>query len=139
MLTYFKGGFNQYEFRVEPIPSGSDYLAFRLQDMTTQINHGVLLNPGQWSYDTQESIVSFSVNLDTTTGNAPIGNEMRGTLTPGYSVSSSEEDTVIYNETVWRGSVQFFASQSEDKPAYVNQNDGFTSYDDSSNTYIIIK
>jgi hypothetical protein len=137
MLTYFKGGFNNYEFRVEPIPSGSDYLSFRLQDMTTQINHSVLFNPGQWSYDAEESIVSFSVNLDTTTGNLPIGNELRGTLTPAFVPSGSQ--FIEFNDTVWRGSVQFFASQSEDKPAYVNQNDGFKSYDDSSNTYIILK
>jgi hypothetical protein len=119
MLPYYKEMFNGYTIRVNQIPSGSDYLALRLQDMTTQADYGVLFNPGQWSYDEYESFVSFSVNLDTTTNQAPVGNQFRATLTPAYVPSGSE--FVAYNDDVWHGTFQFFQSQSLDKPNYINQ------------------
>jgi hypothetical protein len=138
MLTYYKGGFNDYMIRTAQIPCGSNYLALRLQDMLTQTDYGVLLNPGQWTYNQPESFVSFSVNLDTTTGNTPNASQFRATLVPAYVPSGSE--SVSYNDEVWNGSIQFFQSQSVDKTGYVNQIplEGRLSAD-SSNEYIILK
>jgi hypothetical protein len=121
MLTYFKGDYNDYCIRVQPIPSGSTHLSLEIQDMTTLRNYGLFFSPGQWSYSEYESFVSFSVDLDVTTfSEAPQGNEFRMTLYPAAFPSGS----VILAPTsdyVWRGSIAFFVSQSEDKPNYVNQ------------------
>ena len=114
MLTYYKDRYNDYTIRTAAISSEATHLALTIQDMTTLENHGVMFNPGQWSYSEYESFVSFSVNLDTTTNDMPVGNEFRATLTPWVTGSG-------YFEPVWDGSFQFFTSQSIDKPAYVNQ------------------
>ncbi len=137
MLTYYKGRYNDYMIRTQQIPSGSGFLRLELQDMLTQKNYGVLLNPGQWSYNECESFVSFSVNLDTTTSNAPEGSQFRATLTPAATSSTSP---LTYLNDVWDGSFGFFASQSVDKTSYVNQIplSGSTLSADSSNEYIIM-
>lgn len=120
MLSYYKGDYNQYTIRVEPIPSGSTHLGLTIQDMTTQEDYGLYFSPGQWSYSEYESYVSFSVDLDTTTfDEAPEGNEFRMRLYPAYFQSGSQVITQL--DDVWRGSIAFFVSQSEDKPSYVNQ------------------
>lgn len=144
MLTYFKGGYNDYTIRVEPIPSGSTHLGLTIQDMTTQENYGLYFSPGQWSYSEYESFVSFSVDLDTTTfEEAPEGNEFRMTLYPAYFPSGS--DTLTTLPEVWHGSIGFFVSQSEDKPSYVNQIplpvNGIPPYKSevSNNTFIILQ
>lgn len=144
MLTYFKGTFNDYTIRVEPIPSGSTHLGLTLQDMTTQKNYSIIFSPGQWSYEPYESFVSFSVDLDTTTvDEAPEGNEFRMTLFPGYFMSGSSVITAY--PRVWHGSIGFFVQQNEDKPAYTNQIplpvDGENPYKSevSNNTFIILQ
>jgi len=120
MLSYYKGDYNQYTIRVEPIPSGSTHLGLTIQDMTTQEDYGLYFSPGQWSYSEYESYVSFSVDLDITTfDEAPEGNEFRMRLYPAYFQSGSQVITQL--DDVWRGSIAFFVSQSEDKPSYVNQ------------------
>lgn len=120
MLTYFKGGYNDYTIRVEPIPSGSTHLGLTIQDMTTQQNYGAYFSPGQWSYSEYESFVSFSVDLDGTTfDEAPEGNEFRMYLFPAYFPSGSQVLTNL--SPVWHGSIGFFVEQSENKPSYVNQ------------------
>jgi len=136
MQTYFKDGYNGYTLRVESFPSNRNYLSLQLQDMTTQANHAVLFNPGQWSYDSYESFVSFSVDLDTATSDQPTGAQFRATLTPGIKSGS---EAVVYDEPVWHGSWQFFTSQSIDKTEYTNQiplSQSYTSVT-SSNSYII--
>jgi len=136
MLTYFKDGYNGYTVRVEPFPSNNNYLSLELQDMTTQDNHSVLFNPGQWSYSSYESFVSFSVDLDTVTNDQPQGAQFRAVITPGIKSGS---EAVVYGEPVWHGSFQFFTSQSIDKVEYTNQiplSSSFLSYT-SSNDYII--
>ena len=144
MLTYFKGAFNDYTIRVEPIPSGSTHLGLTLQDMTTQKNYSIVFSPGQWSYSEYESFVSFSVDLDTTTvDEAPEGNEFRMTLFPGYYMSGSNVLTTY--PRVWHGSIGFFLPQNEDKPAYTNQIplpvEGENPYKSevSNNTFIILQ
>lgn len=136
MLTYYKGRFNDYMIRTSQLPCGSNYLALRLQDMLTQTDYGVLLNPGQWTYNEPESFVSFSVNLDTTTGNTPNATQFRAVLVPAISSSTTP---FTYQQPVWNGSIEVFQSQSVDKTAYVNQIplEGRLSAD-SSNEYIIL-
>lgn len=136
MLTYFKDGIQSYTIRVEQFPTNQNYLALNLQDMTTQDNYSLVLNPGSWSYSSYESFVSFSINLDTVTGDQPTGAQFRGVLTPGIKTGS---EAVVYSEPVWHGSLQFFTSQSIDKVEYINQiplSGSFLSYT-SSNEYII--
>jgi hypothetical protein len=122
MLTYYKGDYNDYCVRVEPIPSSSTHLTIEIQDMTTQRNYGANFSPGQWSYSEYESFVSFSVDLDVTTfSEAPTGNEFRMVLYPQAFPSGSDVLQPTTDGPIWRGSIAFFASQSEDKPNYVNQ------------------
>jgi hypothetical protein len=144
MLTYFRGGYNDYTIRVEPIPSGSTHLGLTLQDMTTQENYGLYMSPGQWSYSEYESFVSFSVDLDTTTqGESLTGNELRMTLYPAYFPSGSE--TLLNLAEVWHGSIAFFEGQTEKKTEYVNQipipESGVPPYksETSNNTFIILQ
>lgn len=144
MLTYFRGGFNDYTIRVESIPSQSTHLGLTLQDMTTQENYGSYLNPGQWSYSKYESFVSFSVDLDTVTqGESIVGNELRMTLFPAFYPSGSQ--TLSNLPTVWHGSIGFFEGQTENKPNYVNQiplpESGVPPYisEVSDNTFIILQ
>lgn len=143
MLTYFRGGYNDYTIRVESLPTQSTHLGLTLQDMTTQENYGLYMSPGQWSYSKYESFVSFSVDLDTTTqGESPTGNELRMTLFPAFFPSGSQ---FLQNlPEVWHGSIAFFDGQTENKPNYVNQIplpvEGVPPYQSkvSDNTFIIL-
>jgi hypothetical protein len=120
MLAYYISGSNGYTIRTQP--TASNQFVFLLQDMTTQYNTTASLTNIQ--FEGYESYLSFTASIS----GAIIGGEYRAQILNSGS-----------DEPIWHGSVQVYTSQSEDKPAYVNQNDGFTSYDDSSNTYIIIK
>lgn len=143
MLTYFKGGVVDYCIRVEPIPTQSTHLGFEIVDMTTQEDYGFYLDPGEWSYNNYESFVSFSCDLDGATfGDAPKGNQFHLNLYPAYFQSGSIIITQL--PSVYKGTIQFMESQSEDKPQYVNQiplpENGIHPYksEDSTNTFIII-
>jgi hypothetical protein len=116
MLTYFLPGYNNYRIRTKQIPSGSNYLKVDTQNMLTLDDYSFLFNPNQWSYNECESMVDISFNLDIAL-EVNVGDEYRMVLTPGRIVSAS----VVYSDPVWHGSLQVFASQSVDKPAYVNQ------------------
>lgn len=136
MLTYIKGNTTEYTLRTEPIPTNSNYLRLSLQNMSTNTNTTKLLGPTEWGYEDYESYVSFSINLDTISSNAPAGTQYRAFLTPGVSQSASP---ISYSEPVWHGSIQFFTSQSVDKVDYINQiplSGSILSYT-SSNEYII--
>lgn len=121
MLTYFTGGRNNYTIRVESLPTGSEVLSIDLQDMTTLKNYPTINITGSgWGYERYESYVSFSVDFEVETlFEAPAGNEFRMTIYPQYRPSGSQSLRV--GDVVWRGSLGFFVSQSEDKPNYVNQ------------------
>ena len=121
MLTYFTGGRNNYTIRVEPLPTGSEVLSIDLQDMTTLKDYPTINITGSgWGYESYESYVSFSVDFEVETDfEAPAGNEFRMTIYPRYRPSGSA--TLRVGDVVWRGSLAFFVSQSEDKPNYVNQ------------------
>ena len=117
MLTYFLPGYNTYKIRTKQIPSGSNFLRVDVQNMLTLDDYSFLNNPGQWSYDECESIVNVSFNLDIAL-DVNVGDEYRMVLTPAITSSTTP---FTYFDPVWHGSLQVFASQSVDKPAYVNQ------------------
>ena len=117
MLTYFLPGYNTYKIRTKQIPSGSNFLRVDVQNMLTLDDYSFLNNPGQWSYDECESIVNVSFNLDIAL-DVNVGDEYRIFLTPAITSSTTP---FTYFDPVWHGSLQVFASQSVDKPAYVNQ------------------
>ena len=120
MLTYYISGSNGYTIRTQPTSSNTFILS--LQDMTLQKNTTASLS--NVSYEGYESYLQFTASISGTI----VGEEYRARILNSGS-----------SEPIWYGTIQVFQSQSEDKPQYVNQNDGFISYDDSSNEYIIIK
>lgn len=117
MLTYFLPDYNNYKIRTKQLPSGSNYMRVDVQNMLTNDSYSFLANPGQWSYDQCESIVDISFNLDIAL-NVNVGDEYRIFLTPAITSSTTP---FTYLDPVWHGSLQVFASQSVDKPAYINQ------------------
>lgn len=117
MLTYFLPGYNSYQIRTKQLPSGSNFLRVDIQNMLTNDSYSFLNSPGQWSYNECESIVSVSFNLSIAS-NAKVGDEYRMYLTPAITSSTTP---FTYLDPVWHGSLQVFASQSVDKPSYVNQ------------------
>lgn len=134
MLTYFNIGYNGYQFRTAPIDSSATYLRCDLQDMFTLKNNSFIMSPGQWSYDSYESIVSMSFQL-TSADNVTTGSEYRMSLTPWVSGSG-------YLDPVWHGTLQVFTSQSfnnESKSVYTNQIpfEGDVSHV-STNEYVIL-
>jgi hypothetical protein len=135
MLSFYKGGYNQYTIRVEQIPSASKYLVVYTEDMTTQDTYSAVLSPNQWSYDAYESFVSFSYNLDIAQ-NPPVGTQYRARLAAWESGSGKPLD----GDIIWHGSISVFQSQSIDKPAYTNQIplSGSISHD-TLNEYIILQ
>jgi hypothetical protein len=112
--------------------------------MTTLRNYPTInLSGSGWGYEEYESYVSFSVNFNAETlFEVPPGNEFRMTIYPRYRPSGSQ--TLVVGDVVWRGSLAFFVSQSEDKPNYVNQVpipvNGEYPYisNDTENRYIIL-
>ena len=117
MLTYFLPGYNTYKIRTKQIPSGSNFLRVDVQNMLTLDDYSFLNSPNQWSYDECESIVNISFNLDIAL-DVNVGDEYRIFLTPAITSSTTP---FTYLDPIWHGSLQVFASQSVDKPAYVNQ------------------
>lgn len=117
MLTYFLPGYNTYKIRTAQIPSGSTFLRVDVQNMLTNDSYSFLNSPGQWSYNECESIVDVSFNLDIAL-NVNVGDEYRMWLTPAITSSTIP---FTYQDPVWHGSLQVFASQSVNKPAYINQ------------------
>jgi len=117
MLTYFISGSNGYTIRTSQ--STSTAFTMSLQDMLKQTNSTASIT--SISYNECESMVSFTASIS----GVNIGDEFRATLTNGI-------------EDIWNGSIQVFASQSVNKPAYVNQipvDEEFISRD-SSNTFV---
>ena len=117
MLTYFLTGNNAYTIRTSQSPSTA--FTMSLQDMLKQTNSTASIT--SVSYNECESMVSFTASIS----GANVGQEFRVTLTNGTT-------------DIWNGSLQVFASQSVNKPAYVNQIpvDGEFISKDSSNTFV---
>ena len=119
MLTYFIPDGNGYTIRTSQTTSTA--FTMSLQDMLTQVNSTASIVSA--SYSPCESIASFTASI----ANAYIGQEFRVRLSNGTT-------------DIWHGSLQVFASQSVDKPEYINQIplDGDVISFESGNEYIIL-
>lgn len=121
MITYYISGSNITDIRIKPKCSGS--LVLRLQNMSSlQNTTSSIVN---YEYDSYQSLLRFTASI----ASPNIGDQYRA--------------EIINNGTdvVWNGSVQVFASQSIDKPNYVNQiplEDVYVS-NLSDNEYIILE
>lgn len=100
MLAYYISGSNNYTIRTQA--TGSSELTLHLQDMFTLVNQSSSISP--YTYDGYESILYFTASI-----NSPlIGEQYRAYISDGTS-------------SIWHGTVQVYASQSIDKPSYINQ------------------
>jgi hypothetical protein len=120
MLSYYISQSNEFVVRTEATGSGST-VSLDLYDMLTHTTSSYDLS-GSYSFNPYENILTFSQSLEGTTRTAA---EYLATLTD--SVSGS----------IWRGSIQVYASQSVDKTVYTTQNDGYVSYE-TDNDYIVL-
>jgi hypothetical protein len=73
-----------------------------------------------YTYNSYESLLQFTGSI----ASASVGDEYRAYIS----------DTTC---SIWDGSIQVYTSQSIDKPAYLNQNDGYIS-NLSQNEFIIL-
>jgi hypothetical protein len=120
MLSYYISQSNEFVVRTETTGSGST-VSLDLYDMLTHETSSYDLS-GQYTFNPYENILTFSQSLEGVTRTAA---EYLATLTD--SVSGS----------IWRGSIQVYASQSVDKTVYQTQNDGYVSYE-TDNEYIVL-
>jgi hypothetical protein len=104
MLAYYISGSNNYSIRVEP--TGSSNLVLQLQDMYTLVNTSSSISASgrPYTYNAYEGILNWTASIS----QSIIGEQYRAYITDGTS-------------SIWHGSISVFASQSINKPAYVNQ------------------
>ena len=118
MQSYYISGSNVFTFRTKP--TGSSDLTLYLEDMLTLSTSSAAISG--YTYNAEQSILQFTASLT-----ASIGDEYRA-----YIKDSCENN-------LWDGTIQVYASQSIDKPAYVNQNTtGSYISNDTANEYIIL-
>ena len=120
MLSYYISQSNEFVVRTENTGSGST-ITLDLYDMMTNTTSSYDLS-GSYSFNPYENILTFSQSLE---GSVSTAQEFLATLT----------DTV--SGSIWRGSIQVYASQSIDKTVYNTQNDGYVSYE-TDNDYIVL-
>lgn len=116
MLSYYISGSNVFTLRTKP--TGSSNLTLHLQDMYTLVNTSSSIS--SYTYNAYQSLLQFTGSIVS----ASVGDEYRAYIS----------DTTC---SIWNGSIQVYSSQSIDKPAYVNQNDGYIS-NLSENEFIIL-
>lgn len=116
MLSYYISGSNVFTLRTKP--TGSSNLTLHLQDMYTLVNTSSSIS--SYTYNDYQSLLQFTGSIPS----ASIGDEYRAHIS----------DTTC---SIWNGSIQVYTSQSIDKPAYLNQNDGYIS-NLSENEFIIL-
>ena len=127
MLGYYISQSNQFSIRTEPTASNS--LTMSLQDMYTLASSS--LSMSGLSYNGYESLLGFTASIS----GAIVGSEYRLTLiNSGASNLVSNTD----GDYIWHGSLQAYASASEDKSIYENQIPPVISHA-SENRYIIMK
>ena len=125
MLTYYTSGSNYWTLRTSPIASTTDFIKLELQDMFLLSNQSQSISPLDYSYDSYESLLSFSASIS----GAIVGGEYRATISSG----SAE---------LWHGSVQVYgtgSSVSSSKADYENQNTQQYTSHISENEYIILE
>ena len=118
MQSYYSSGSNLMTFRVEETNTGS--LTLHYQDMITLDNYTQSIS--QFTYTNYESILSFTASLVSSS----VGSQYRA-----YIVDNVDE-------VVWHGTIQVFASASQDKSVYVNQNTQNYISNVTENKYIIL-
>jgi len=104
MLAYYISGSNNYSMRVSP--TGSSNLVLQLQDMYTLVNtsSSISASTRPYTYQPYEGILNWTASIVS----ASIGEQYRAYINDGTA-------------SIWHGTISVFASQSIDKPSYVNQ------------------
>ena len=115
MLSYYLNNTNSYTIRTEN--TASNQYTMSLQDMITQTNTPASLVSS--SFTSYENLLAFTASIN----DVIVGDEFRSTIFNGSDI-------------IWNGSLQVFASQSEDKTVYENKNTQYISHT-SENQYII--
>jgi hypothetical protein len=122
MLSYFGSGSNYFSIHTQPFASASANLVLSVEDMYLLTTQSFTISGSAFiSYDSYESILSFSLQLPTTS------------VAYEYRLSLENTGSVIYN-----GTMQVYASQSVNKTEYVNQNTQYKSRL-SGNEFIIMQ
>ena len=118
MQSYYLEGANVFTFRTKP--TGSSDLTLYLENMLTLSTSSAAIS--EYTYNAEQSILQFTASLT-----ASVGDEYR------VHINDSCDNRL------WDGTIQVYASQSIDKPAYINQNTtGSYISNDSANQYIIL-
>lgn len=104
MLAYYISGSNYYTTRIAP--TGSSNLTLYLQNMYTLENTSASVSTSAYpyTYNAYESLLYWTGSIVS----ASTGDEYRAYISDGTS-------------SIWNGSIQVYASQSIDKPAYKSQ------------------
>lgn len=117
MLPYYISQSNSYTFRTENTGSTYNQFTMSLTDMM-----GLNTFTGSMSgtaFTSYENILAFTASIS----GAYVGSEYRMRMLNGNSV-------------IWDGTIQVFASQSQDKAVYENKNTQYIS-NTSENKYVI--
>lgn len=128
MLSYYISQSNEFVIRTEntqsigPAFTSSEDLTLVLDDMLTHTVTEYPLPTGSYTWNPYENIFTFSQSLENV---VRTGQEFLMDISG--SVSGS----------IFRGSMQVFASQSIDKVVYTTQNDKFVS-NVTDNEYIVL-
>ena len=128
MLSYYISQSNEFVIRTEntqsigPAFTSSEDLTLVLDDMLTHTVTEYPLPTGSYTWNPYENIFTFSQSLENV---VRTGQEFL--IDVSGSVSGS----------IFRGSMQVFASQSIDKVVYTTQNDKFVS-NVTDNEYIVL-
>jgi len=118
---------NSYTIRTQP--TASSEFTMSMQDMYTLEN--TTMSISNITYNGYESMIGFTASIS----GAIVGSEYRLTLiNSGASNLVSNTD----GDYIWHGSLQAYASASEDKSIYENQIPPVISHA-SENRYIIMK
>jgi hypothetical protein len=128
MLSYYISQSNEFVIRTEntqsigPEFTSSEDLTLVLDDLLTHTETSFPLSQYQYDWNPYENIFTFSQSLENV---VYTGQEFLVDIVG--SVSGS----------IFRGSMQVYASQSIDKPVYTTQNDKFVS-EPTDNEYIVL-
>tara|TARA_R110000751_G_scaffold4422_1_gene21841 strand:- start:1931 stop:2323 length:393 start_codon:yes stop_codon:yes gene_type:complete len=128
MLSYYISQSNEFVIRTEntqsigPEFTSSEDITLILDDMLTHTITTYPLPTSSYDWNPYENILTFSQSLETV---VRTGQEFFMDISGSISGS------------IWRGSMQVYASQSIDKVVYTTQNDKFVS-NVTDNEYIVL-
>lgn len=122
MLSYFGTGSNNFSIHTQTFTSSSANLRLDLEDLYLLTTQSFSITGSAFiSYEPYESILSFSLNIPTTS----VAYEYQVSLFDG-------------SESIYYGTMQVYSSQSVDKTGYLNQNTQYKSKL-SGNEFIIMQ